>query len=280
MQAALERHLMCRCVIGDRRIIERFEFVNRKYRVVAAVFSAFLVAYAFTAKAAVESVCVAYPTMEIGANAPLSFPMFNPALGALTDIMIKLTSNDSVESIVYDPSSNIPGYFTDANATVPLTVTGLSGVSTTTSLHAGPGSGTIQPNSFVVAATQSGTVANSVHVQSSGFAQYIGNGDRTFNLTVQQSAGIYSGSYSSPSAQLFFGGDASSFGTVEIDYTYVAVPEIGTAFAGLTALSAAAMAATGMVRASRRSRKTGIQSANQCKPQLPNSGANASCVWK
>lgn len=241
--------------------------MNRKYRVIAAVFSAFLIAYvsAFTAKAAVESVCVAYPTLDIGADASLSFPMFNPALGTLTDIMIKLTSNDTVESIVYNPSSSLPGYYTGANATVPVTVTGLSGVSTTTTLHAGPGSGTIQPNSFVVAATQSGTVVNSEHVQSSGFAQYVGNGDQTFNLTVQQSAGVYSGSYSSPSTQLFFGGDASSFGTVEIDYTYVAVPEMGTAFSGLTALAAAAVVATGAFRGFRKSRITGVRSAIQSR---------------
>jgi hypothetical protein len=236
--------------------------VKRKYRVVAAVFSAFLIAYAsvFTARAAVESVTVAYPTLDIGANASLSFPMFNPALGTLTDILIQLTSNDTVESIVYDPNSSLPGYYTGAYATRQITVTALSGVSTTTTLHAGPGSGAIQPNSFVVAATQSGTLVSSLHVQSSGFAQYIGNGSQTFDLTVQQSAGIYGGSYRSPSAQLFFGGDASSFGSVEIDYTYVAVPEMGTAFAGAIALAVSAVVAARAVPSSRKPTITGIRS--------------------
>lgn len=241
--------------------------MNRKYRVVVAFFSAFLPALTgvFTASAAVESVTVAYPTLDVGSEASLSFPMFNPTLGTLTDIMVKLTSNDTVESIVYDPSSCLPGYYTGANATVPVTVTAFSDVSTTSTLHAGPGSGTIQPNSFVVAATQSGAIVNSVHVQSSGFAQYIGNGDQTFNLTVQQSAGVYSGSYRSPSAQLFFGGNASSFGSVEIDYTYSAVPEMSTVFAGLTALAASGVAASKALRTSRKSKTTGTGSTDSAQ---------------
>lgn len=231
--------------------------MNRKYRVAVAFFSAILVAYTgeFTARAAVESVTVSYPTLDVGATTSLSFPMFDPTLGTLTDIVIKLTSNDAVESIVYDPSSSLAGHYTGANATVPVTVTALSGVSTTTTLHAGPGSGTIQPNTFVVAATQSGTVVNSVRVLSSGYAQYIGTGNQTFDLSVQQLAGIYSGSYNGPGAQVFFGGDASSFGSVEIDYTYVAVPEMSTAFAGLTALATSALVASRALRVSRRSKR-------------------------
>lgn len=258
---------MSRCVQAEEKFLERTEFVNRKYRVIAAVFSAFLIGYTgvFTARAAVESVTVSYPTLDVGATASLSFPMFDPTLGTLADIMIKLTSNNTVESIVYDPSSNLTGYYTAANATAAVTVTALSGVSTTTSLHAGPGSGTIQPSSFVVAATQSGAIVNSVHVQSSGFAQYIGNGDQTFNLTVQQSAGVYSGSYRSPSAQLFFGGNASSFGSVEIDYTYSAVPEMSTVFAGLTALAASGVAASKALRTSRKSKTTGTGSTDSAQ---------------
>lgn len=245
--------------------------MNKEYRVVAAIFSAIFVACTsvFTARAAVESVTVSYPNLEVGAEAPLSFPMFDPSLGTLTDIMIKLTSNDAVESIVYNPSSSLAGYYTCANATASVTVTALSGVSTTTTLHAGPGSGTIQPNSFVVAATESGNVVNSVHVPPSGYAQYIGSGDQTFDLTVQQSAGIYSGSYRSPSAQLFFGGDASSFGSVEIDYTYAAVPEMSTAFTGLTALAVSTVVASKMLHRSRKPETTGIRSIN-----------SANRIWK
>lgn len=229
--------------------------MNRKNRVVASFFSAFFISCnVFTARAAVESITLNYPTLDVGAEASLSFPMFDPSLGTLTDIMIKLTSNDSVQSIVYNPSSSRAGYYTGANATSTVTVTALSGVSTTATLHAGPGSGTIQPNSFVTATTQSGTVASSVHVQSSVFEQYIGSGDQTFDVTVQQSAGIYSGSYSSPSAQLFFGGDACSFGSVEIDYTYAAVPETSTVFAGLTALTVSAVVASRALRTCRKSK--------------------------
>lgn len=193
--------------------------------------------------AAVETESVSYPTLEVNTSETLTFQPFDPSLGTLTDIFIRIVSNDTVESVVYNPSPSTIGSYTGATATTPLTVTTLAGLSGSTTLQAGPANGTAAPNSFVVAASQSGMVTSETHVPSSDFSQYTGSSLISFDVGLSQGMGMYSGSYSSPSALLFFGGNASSFGELDFQFTYVAVPECGVLVAGLAALGACAFPA-------------------------------------
>lgn len=191
-------------------------------------------------RAAVQTESVPYPSLEVSNSESISFQPFDPSLGTLTDILIRLVVNDTVESVVFNPNPSKMGNYTGATAITPLTVETLGGLSASTTVQAGPASGTAAPNSFVVAATQSGSVSSQVHVPTSNFSQYTGSSLISFDVSLSQGVGSYSGSYSSQSALLFFGGDAQAFGEIDFQFTYIAVPEYGVLFAGLVALGACA----------------------------------------
>ena len=208
--------------------------MSRTYHAAAVFLSGFcLVGLAMPAVAAVEVVSVPYPTLDVNSTASLAFKEFDPSLGNLTDIQLKLVSNDEVESLVYNFSKR-SGSFTEATATLPVTVTAPGGLSTTMTLVAGPASGSVPAGSLVVAAIKTGAITSETHVQPSDFSLYTGTGLHSFDISVMQGVGTYSGS---SGALLYFGGNASSYGTFELTYTYSAVPEPGNVCAGLVALS-------------------------------------------
>ena len=59
---------------------------------------------------------------------------------------------------------------------------------------------------------------------------YQGLGSQSFDVTVALSPGVYSGVSTGP---VFFGGQGSAYGTVEIEYNYSPVPEPETLLSGL-----------------------------------------------
>ncbi len=196
---------------------------------------------------AVETVIASYPVLNVGSTVSLTVPQFDPSKGNLTDIVLELFSNDEVDLLVYNFSQRA-GTYSGATATLPVTVT-LGGLSTTATSQAGPAGGSVAPGSHVTAASQTTTVSSQTHVQPSDFSQYIGAGSQTFDVSVLQTIGTYSGSYSG--AKLYFGGTGSFLGPVEVIYTYFPllgsnyslVPEPGNTSAGLLALGVCAFAA-------------------------------------
>jgi hypothetical protein len=177
-----------------------------------------------------------------GDSEDLSLSEFNPALGTLTGVTLTLISNDTIESEVINLVGQHCQNYTDATAMLPVSVTGLDGLTTTATGEAGPYSGMAKGPQFTttVAGTAQVTTTTSAEAASGDFALYEGSG-QTFNLDVQVGNGVYSGS-SAPNSVAFFG-TGYSCGKVEVTYDYInggngfsCIPEPGTFAAGLGAL--------------------------------------------
>ena len=186
--------------------------------------------------AAVETFSANYgpcaaPLADMGGNENLTLDTFNPSLGTLTGITLTLISNDTIESEVIDLTGQNQAY-TDATATLPVTVTALAGLTATATGVAGPFSGVAMSPQFnkIVAGTSQVTTITSANVASGDFILYEGAG-KTFDMNVLVSDGVYSGSSMCGAVAFFGAGD--SCGTVDVTYDYSPVPEPGTLAAGL-----------------------------------------------
>ena len=147
---------------------------------------------------------------------------------------------------VYNFSGGAAGFF-NANASVPVVVSGPAGVTISTKLLAGPLAGTVLAGQwgYFPGATTSYSASGNVPNANWGDYSWDGTGLGTFNLNALVSGGTYSGSEAIPGT-LAFAGTETVTGTVTVKYTYdpVSVPD-----SGLTAmLLGAGMLALGFVR--------------------------------
>jgi hypothetical protein len=105
---------------------------------------------------------------------------------------------------------------------------------TTRMLYAGPFSGTVNSGAYIHAGSITGAAASSTEgVPSTDFGLYTGSGLVSFDLFGHEVTGSFGGS---GPLGVFFGGFADSYGTIEVQYRYTAVPEPGTLCAGFAAL--------------------------------------------
>jgi hypothetical protein len=168
-----------------------------------------------------------------GSTVNLAFNKFDPSLGTLTDIILTLSSVDTVQSVVFDPNGGGNGYTAASVSGGMETVNALGGLSTsTTSLAAGPFAG-VTTGANTIAGSSTQTLSSSAHVLPANFSSYTGG---TGNFDVSVVTGTATSSGSPVGNELFFGWNANSYGSVEIDYDYIAAPEPGTWFAGLSVL--------------------------------------------
>ena len=182
-----------------------------------------------------------------GDNENLTLDKFDPSLGTLTGITLTLISHDTIESEVIDLTGQNQAY-SDATATLPVTVTALDGLTATATGAAGPFSGVATRPQFstTVAGTSQVTAITSANVASGDFILYEGAG-KTFDVNVLVSDGVYSGS-SIGGAVAFFG-TGDSCGTVDVAYDYSPVPEPGTLAAGLGLLGYCGVSLVRRIRA-------------------------------
>jgi hypothetical protein len=223
---------------------ERIELSMEKTRILIPVFIAVvLAAAAMPARAAMESYTANYGS----ASAPLvvadfgqtsfpislALPQFDPSQGTLNDIILTLSSTDIVGSEVFNETGSSQSY-SGAFANITVNVTGPNLLQTTTMLSAGPFSGTSGSGTYAHAGSTSGVAAASTEdVPVTGFGLYTGSDLVSINLSANTPIGTFGGS--GPPG-VFFGGFADSYGTVEVQYLYTAVPEPGTLCAGFAAL--------------------------------------------
>jgi hypothetical protein len=119
---------------------------------------------------------------------------------------------------------------------------------TTTTLSAGPFSGTLGAGTYVHDYSSSGvTVSSTKDAQSADFSHYTGSGLVSINLAGNSPAATFQGS---AAPGVFFGGYADSYGSLEVQYVYTAVPEPGTLCTGFAALGSC------LLKLTRRSRYT------------------------
>jgi len=174
----------------------------------------------------------------------LQFSKFDPSLGTLDDIVITLTANNSMDTSVVNlgQATSYQGLYAAATITIFGQV-GADNVQAFSSLSVGPTHGSIAAGSYsapiTVRPAQSSTPVPAVvgTVNPTDFSTFEGGGTLDFLLNASLS------NINDPNSNvplLYYGFDAYSYGTVDIEYDYttplVAVPETGTMMAGLFAL--------------------------------------------
>jgi hypothetical protein len=158
------------------------------------------------------------PTTGAPYNYNFSLTKFDTTLGTLTAVTLNLTLTSTAQVDVFN-STGVSQAFTNANSSVPLTVTGVSGPASATvsgNAVASVAAGTANPgfNSFP-GLTGSGFTSTSVAPIDFGFFQ--GIGASLANFAASASSGSFSGT-SVP--QVFFSGDAVVGGLFQIVYQY------------------------------------------------------------
>lgn len=160
-----------------------------------------------------------------GATANSAIQEFDPSQGQLIGITFTVDSYDRALSTVF--SSGAGNAYTGAlvtqgtetvTANAPDLILGL----TTSSLSAGPFAGTTD-GFFKVAGDGSWQYNTTLgSVPSANFPSYIGTGTQALSVTVAPGTGTFSGTGGS---QVGFGGQFQAYGTVQVEYTFLAIPE-------------------------------------------------------
>jgi hypothetical protein len=238
--------------------MEKLNLVMNKRRLIAFLGIAVgVTAIAGSASASIQPEFATYGSssspLPLGSTESLSLPQFNPSLGTLTGVTVELCSRDTISSVVFNFTGQSAAY-SAATATVPVTVkAALDDYVLTTSAQgtAGPFAGLLSAASVPRVAGSVNVAAQSAVINPGDLGFYQGKGDLPITLTVPNSVGSYSGNGGS---SLFFGGNGYSYGTVEVDYSYISsmddpggdppgdppgdpIPEPGTLCAGLAVIS-------------------------------------------
>jgi hypothetical protein len=181
-----------------------------------------------------------------------SYADFNSSLGTLTGVEITLTTYDTVQALVYSlgGSSTVSDVFVQ-NGSETVSAFGYS--LTGTSLATTPYSGTVSQGLTEVPGST--TTEFSQTFQATDLSSFIGTGSATTVISISPGTGLYSGV--GTGSAVFFGGEYSSYGTIEIDYLYTAsvasIPET-RGFPLITAGAAGFAGLCGMVRRNRRAK--------------------------
>jgi hypothetical protein len=177
-----------------------------------------------TAFGATEQFSASFASQPTAFTTNVLITAFNTTLGTLDAVSIMLTTTAKANVSIFNATGSSQA-FTNANASVPVTVTGPDGANTSTTTTAGPFSGNAPPgDSKYAGSTQSHT--NSVAVSSADFSDYEKPPVVSDSLTfvVDAGAGSYNGS--GPPSELFFGGSAVAGGSVLVTYTYSPVSPV------------------------------------------------------
>ncbi|MGA2052577.1 MAG: choice-of-anchor E domain-containing protein [Opitutales bacterium] len=183
-------------------------------------------------------------TIPSGTSVPFSqnftFNTFNPALGILGNVTLSLSTSITAEIDIFNANAT-PQPFTNATATIPVTLTGPGSATVLATAIAGPVSGTASPglNAFPGLPASASTTVN-VLPTNWGFYENPPSGI-TGTLNVSAAGGNYNGT---PIPGVFFGGSATAGATVTLEYDYsTAIPEPGaTAFLTAGALGGLGLA--------------------------------------
>jgi len=162
-------------------------------------------------------------TQAGGFTDTFSLPNFDATLGTLTSVTIALTYTTTGEVDIFN-STGTPQAFTNAKSSIPLNLTSTEplplGLTTSVNAVAGPINGVANPgfNAFP-GLTGSGTLSITVPVGDLS-AFEIPPSASTDTYTVSTSAGTYSGSQTSGTGGVFFGGSSTAGGTTVVTFDF------------------------------------------------------------
>jgi hypothetical protein len=181
-------------------------------------------AVAGAASAATETFSYTVDQSTVPFTQDFTLSGFNTALGTLTGVTLTLDDSTTAEVQIVSLNSTATPY-TDATATIPVTVTGPDGLTVDATVTAGPVAGTAEPGLNTVPGVP-GSDTDSTNVSSSDFSLYESPGGVPVAYTFDALAGSYTGT---SAGGLFFGGSAVAGGDISVTYTYTsAVPEAAT----------------------------------------------------
>jgi len=175
-----------------------------------------------------------------------TFNLFDSTVGVLDQVTLALSTSITAEVDVFNSLAS-PQAFTNATASIPVTVTAPDSVTETATGVAGPVNGTAAPgfNAFPGLPASANTSQN-ILMADWGF--YEGVGPMTGVLNAASTSGTYSGN---ANPGVFFGGSAVAGATITITYFYQpagSIPEPGAT----TFLAAGVLGSLGMVLRRRR----------------------------
>ena len=176
-----------------------------------------------TAFGATEHFSGSFPSEETPFTTDVPLSTFNTTLGSLTAVSIELITIASANVRVTNTSGTSQP-FTNAHASVPVTVTGPDGANTDTTTTAGPYGGSAPPGSTTIPGTPQ-NLHSTVSVVSADFTDYENPPSGILaTFVVTGSTGSYSGNGGSV---VTFGGSAVAAGSVIVTYSYTtsSVPE-------------------------------------------------------
>jgi hypothetical protein len=161
------------------------------------------------------------PATTVPFTSVFTLSSFSTALGTLTGVEILLDDTTSATVDIYNLNATSSS-FTDASASVPLTITGPAAVSLTDTVTAGPISGVAAPglNTYTGASGNS-TVTTSI--APADFSSYESATPQSLTFGAVAANGTYTGT---AGFGVLFGGSATAGGTVEVEYTYTPVPTV------------------------------------------------------
>jgi uncharacterized protein (TIGR03382 family) len=186
------------------------------------------------------------PTAAVPINDTFTFNLFNTNLGTLQQVNLALSTSITAEVDVLNFTDSNQA-FTNATATIPVTLAAPDAITEVAIATAGPISGTavIGSNAFTGLASNANT---SQIVPMADWSFYEGVGPMTNTLNASSTSGTYGGS---ANPGVFFGGSATAGGTITLTYLYQpagTIPEPGAT----TFLAAGVLGSLGMVLRRRR----------------------------
>ena len=190
-----------------------------------------------------------FPT--VGFPMDLALPKFDTSLGALTGIQITVTTDAILQADVFNIGP--AAAFTGAYASGTIQVDGPNGAASSVTLETTPFSGSLATGTFSTptydlgpAATGVGSGVSDVSPANFGLYEYSGGSpDWEASLDAAFASTFYSGT-----GGVFFGGRASAYGSVEVDYTYTA-PEAWTLWPELSLIGVCGVAGLDRARRAR-----------------------------
>jgi PEP-CTERM motif len=178
-----------------------------------------------------------------------TLPAFNAGActGCVLEDITVVVSTSAVAEVDVTNLASTPQAFTNATASVPFTIAGPTGLSTTTTVTAGPCSGTATPFPpvYVACSGISATGVTDVSIPSANFGSWTAPpAALSLNMSFTVGSGVYGGS-STPGV-VFFGGSASGGGEVTVLYDYI-IPTTGTPEPTTMALMGGALLGLGFI---------------------------------
>jgi len=189
-------------------------------------------------------------TVPNGTVVPFShnftFNLFDSTLGTLDQVTLSLSTTITAEVDIFN-STAVNQAYTNATASIPVTLTAPDAVTETATGVAGPVSGVATPGfNSQTGLPASANTSQNIPMADWGF--YEGVGPMTGNLNAAAATGTYSGN---ANPGVFFGGSAVAGATITITYFYQpagSIPEPGAT----TFLAAGVLGSLGMVLRRRR----------------------------